>query len=141
MSHMQLEYEFATFVVVDGPYGGESIPVDVCGNLPDYEETIADCPDGTDPDDYYKEVAFAAVAGYCENVECYEIEEKSGWYGRISAPGYMDASDWSGPYDSEAECKRALCEDYDMCPACGQSTSDDYDRAGNPACRIYHSRA
>jgi hypothetical protein len=26
------------------------------------------------------------------------------WIGRYSAPGYLDATIWSGPYDSQEEC-------------------------------------
>ena len=33
-----------------------------------------------------------------------EIDEThNAWYFRLSASGYMDCTDWSGPYDSELE--------------------------------------
>lgn len=30
-----------------------------------------------------------------------ETPIETGWYGRLSAPGYLDCTDWSGPHDDE----------------------------------------
>jgi methionyl-tRNA synthetase len=60
------------------------------------------------------------------DVEEAEIEEQTGWWARLSAPGYMDATDWSGPFDSEAEAKAALAEEYDLCPKCLEELNTDY---------------
>lgn len=35
-----------------------------------------------------------------------------GWYARLSAPGYLDCTDWHGPYESEAQALVALWEVY-----------------------------
>ena len=32
-----------------------------------------------------------------------EIEPEAGWYSRLSASGYMDCTDWSGPFETEQE--------------------------------------
>jgi len=37
-----------------------------------------------------------------------------GWFGRLSAPGYMDATDWQGPFDRPWKALRAVCETYDV---------------------------
>ena len=42
--------------------------------------------------------------------------KQPGWYGRLSAPGYLDCTDWSGPYQSEEEAEEALNDMYDGDP-------------------------
>lgn len=50
------------------------------------------------------------VSGSIEDPdEC--IECKSGWLARMSAPGYMDCTEWT-VYDSEAEAWEQLLKDY-----------------------------
>lgn len=36
----------------------------------------------------------------------------AGVYGRLSAPGYMDCTDWHGPFDTEEEAVSALLSCY-----------------------------
>ena len=38
--------------------------------------------------------------------------KQRGWFGRLSAPGYLDSTDWSGPFDSEEEAYTFLNEIY-----------------------------
>ena len=35
-----------------------------------------------------------------------------GHFARLSAPGFMDCTEWSGPYDSAADAEAALSEMY-----------------------------
>ena len=35
-----------------------------------------------------------------------------GWFGRLSASGYLDCTDWHGPYASQAEALIALVDAY-----------------------------
>jgi hypothetical protein len=42
--------------------------------------------------------------------------QQTGWFGRLSAPGYPDGTDWSGPYDSRREANDALNDLYDGDP-------------------------
>lgn len=42
-----------------------------------------------------------AAAAY--GVEPEDVETVFGWFARLSAPGYMDCTDWIGPYDTEEE--------------------------------------
>jgi hypothetical protein len=46
--------------------------------------------------------------------------KQTGWYGRLSAPSYLDCTDWSGPYQSEQEASEALNDFYD-----GEPIEDD----------------
>lgn len=41
-----------------------------------------------------------------------EVEVKDGWCARLSASGYLDCTDWTGPYATEAEALEALAEMY-----------------------------
>ena len=42
-----------------------------------------------------------------------ELEEVcEGFYCRLSAPGYLDATEWSGPYDTRDEALSALVDMY-----------------------------
>lgn len=48
--------------------------------------------------------------------ECDDREPEdfsAGWYGRLSAPGYMDCTDWDGPYSCEAEALHAVMETFE----------------------------
>jgi len=36
-----------------------------------------------------------------------------GWYFRLSAPGYLDCTDWTGPYETEEEANEALAICYE----------------------------
>lgn len=38
--------------------------------------------------------------------------DSAGWYSRLSAPGYLDCTEWQGPYESEAHALVALYETY-----------------------------
>lgn len=48
------------------------------------------------------------------------IERASGWWSRLSAPGYLDCTDWQGPYTSADEALKDLAETHDICPECWQ---------------------
>ena len=50
-------------------------------------------------------------AGSIADEECLENTEP-GWYARLSAPGYLDCTDWVGPYDTEEEALEALFDVY-----------------------------
>ena len=43
--------------------------------------------------------------------DCAELERKTGWLARMSAPGYMDATPWSA-FESEQEAWDYLTEYY-----------------------------
>src|SRR5271167_1082360 len=44
----------------------------------------------------------------------YSFERKEGWYGRLSASGYLDCTDWHGPYATADEALDAVKEQYDV---------------------------
>lgn len=43
----------------------------------------------------------------------FTVEEKAtGWFARLSAPGYMDRTEWAGPFKSAEEAEAELDEMY-----------------------------
>jgi hypothetical protein len=59
------------------------------------------------------------------NVWSVERDESPMWYVRLSASGYMDATDWSGPYETEAEAQAYLRDSHDVDPETGESLSEE----------------
>lgn len=85
---------------VETTHGSEYIPELVCGDIM-----------------HEKDAGRETLSQYCEgNVyrESFSVERKVGWYGRLSAPGYLDCTEWEGPYESEEEAINAICEQYDV---------------------------
>lgn len=136
MPFMQVEVSGPEeWIILDGPCGGELIPCDVCGHLPTYAE-FADEYEGDNLDEDYADACFAVVRDYCENPEVMEIEQVSGYAGRLSAPGYLDCTEWLGPFDSAEEARREVLSLYDLCPACEDDRGSV--KGDNPACNFYH---
>lgn len=38
----------------------------------------------------------------------------AGWYGRLSAPGYLDCTEWQGPFTRAWMAIREVCRTYDV---------------------------
>lgn len=43
-------------------------------------------------------------------------KKRTGWYARLSAPGYLDCTDWVGPFETEEEADGYLGDYYDGDP-------------------------
>lgn len=41
-----------------------------------------------------------------------EDEAEPGWYARLSAPGYLDCTEWTGPFDSFDDAAQYLIETF-----------------------------
>jgi len=74
MSTMKPETVYGDWIVIDGDYGVSVYP-----------------------GEYFDEIE--AKADYGGRV--YECETITGWAARLSMPGFIDSTDWQGPYDSE----------------------------------------
>ena len=105
MAFMEPEVFLGEYYAVDADHGSTWIvPVDVSGlvetwaGLADYVEGDVDDPDGP------------AVV-------------QTGWLARLSAPGYLDCTDWS-VHATETEAREHLAEMYDACPDCGGDIND-----------------
>ena len=51
-------------------------------------------------------------AAQAYGVSADDVETVFGWFARLSAPGYMDCTEWSGPFDSEQAARDELREMY-----------------------------
>jgi len=54
----------------------------------------------------------------------YDRQEGIGWYTRLSASGYMDCTDWEGPFETEEEA-RGHWEDEGIDPDTGDDIEED----------------
>lgn len=88
MAFMEPQIEFMSAYLVETNIGTECVPEDVC-----------DDPTKLEP--------------YLEGSRIESVDRKEGWFGRLSAPGYMDCTEWLGPFDTEGEARVALDELYD----------------------------
>ncbi len=69
-------------------------------------------------------VTLEALAPYVEETpEDWEVRE--GWIARLPMPGYLNCTDWIGPFDSHGEAVAALASEQDVCPVCWVQCWDD----------------
>ena len=47
-----------------------------------------------------------------EGTRIIKIRETSGWFARLSADGYLDCTEWMGPFDSPEDALKELSETY-----------------------------
>lgn len=47
------------------------------------------------------------------------------WWCRLSAPGYMDCTDWSGPYETVEEARAAIVEMFEVDPDSGDEIEQE----------------
>jgi hypothetical protein len=58
---------------------------------------------------------------YRDDQEWREPPDKArGWFSRLSAPGYMDCTEWSGPFDTIEEAQADITETWDVDPVTGE---------------------
>lgn len=95
--------EFGEWVQVDGDNGTETIPADVVGALPEWDDTLSDS------DNLARQ--FATVRDYVETSRAFSIEKVSGWGARLSAPGFLDCTEWA-VFETEREALDYLRDMY-----------------------------
>jgi hypothetical protein len=95
---------FDTFVIVDTNCGSFSFPADLIGK--DLLDRIQD-EDAILTNEEQKEL-LQYTAGYT----FFSAEVKEGYFSRLSASGFMDCTDWHGPYETLYECIWDLFNSY-----------------------------
>jgi hypothetical protein len=89
MAHMIPEYVKTQKWNLTKPNGDEEIFDDV-RDAGDYIDKHA-----TDKDDYV--------------ITC-----ARGWFARLSAPGYLDCTEWGGPFDTAFDARQYIVDTYDV---------------------------
>lgn len=147
MSFMQPEIVFGDWIEVDGDNGTEFLPADLV-TLPDYDafERPDDLPEDAefpDQDESWLEAARAACEDYIESRKVYTIAVRQGWGARMSAPGYMDCTEWC-VFATEGEAEDYLKEYYgddetedDESEESGDDGPDDDSITSTDHCRWY----
>jgi hypothetical protein len=64
-------------------------------------------------------------ADYVEFGTPEEVERVSGWFARLSAPGYLDATPWAGPFETEQEAREYIEETWEVDPDTGDSLEEN----------------
>lgn len=115
MAHMKPQAVHMTAVVVETDSGTEVVDSDLIGS-DEWRQMIAEEEEPTDD-------TLALLGDYCDGKpRSYEVQEPA-WYGRLSAPGYLDGTGWDGPHDSERAAIMSQCELYEVDPD-GEDASD-----------------
>jgi hypothetical protein len=92
---------------VETTQGTSIVPAEFCSNPPTLEEMQQYC-EGT----------ILLVDGEPD------YQRQEGWYARFSAPGYMDCTDYIGPYKTAELAFDALAETHECCRHCWEQCWD-----------------
>jgi hypothetical protein len=121
MAFMQLRAEHGTWYVVENHRGdSELIPGDLVPGLD---------PEGAHHFDAPARLFDPYLPPGFTDHEPLSFDRKVGWCARYSAPGYMDCTEWVGPYatreQAETECREMRGDDEDE-----QGDTEDDSAAG-----------
>ena len=53
------------------------------------------------------------------------IGMETGWFYRLSAPGYMDCTEWCGPFETEDGARSDLSETWEVDPDTGDDLPEE----------------
>ena len=101
-----------SWVNIDGNKGGLSVPLD--------------CWEGFDDDGKPANTVEVCTEDCCYNAGEYTVEIVEGFGARLSAPGYMDCTEWV-VFDTEENARAYLVSTYELCPEDLHDHSDDED--------------
>lgn len=133
MSFMELQTRRGDWYEVDGNDGGAIIPADLVACSIGTGHVFERGKDGAFPG--LSRALGPYYIGGADSI--YSVELVRGWCARYSAPGYMDCTDWCGPYPTEREavdeCKRLFGEDEDDGANSDTDDTDTADTADAPS--------
>ena len=61
-----------------------------------------------------------ALADYVEGGDVVEAHLVQGWFVHLSAPGYMDQTEWDGPFKTKKEAMTHLEDTFEVDPVTGE---------------------
>lgn len=102
MAHMRPHYENTTMWMLTRP-NGDSELFDVCEHACYEIERDIDIGNG----------------------ESYIITCQQGWFARLSADGYLDCTDWGGPFYSEEGARGYIVDTYEVDPVTGDPLPEE----------------
>lgn len=77
------------------------------------------------PDQVSKDPANEEFADHVQGeIELIEMTEE-GWFCHMSAPGYLDQTEWEGPFATRAEARCHIVENFDVDPDSGEPLEDN----------------
>lgn len=133
MAFMEPQVEYGQWLEIDTTNGTEFIPADLISLDIELNET-------SENEEHLEE-----VAQYCEG-EPQSVKLREGWGCRLSAPGYMDCTEWS-VFETEKEAKEHLDEMYggedaDECDECNRSIPNGVagglaNKHHDPSCSLF----
>lgn len=109
MDFMKPEIVFGDFLRVEDHHGAfiTCIPAEIV-NLSFRE------PDNIPIDELTDAASLSEVKGYCQGEIPASIKITRGkYFARLSASGFMDRTEWAGPFNTEEAAKTYLVETYD----------------------------
>jgi hypothetical protein len=101
MPHMIPVYDDMECFLVETSHGTECVPCDLTD-----EDSLADYLEGKQSPDEI-------------------VERKRGIYCRLSAPGYMDCTEWAGPFETIEEAQEHIRDMYDVDPETGEDLEEE----------------
>ena len=96
--------EHFTAVILDTDAGSWAVPTDSCGEYGEDQHL--------NKDDEPNQEAADQFLPYTEGNDLYEIARKTGFFSRLSMPGYLDCTEWHGPFDTERKAAEYLEDIY-----------------------------
>lgn len=109
---MKPEIDHCDYWEVDTMDGSFIIPTDLLSRPENWPDGIVERDDDGLNDELWDGVTEALATFLETNRGILTIEHKHGWIGRMSMPGYMDATEWQA-FDSEQEAIESLEESED----------------------------
>ncbi len=108
MGFMQPQIEWDEWIVIDGDNGITFIPSYLVGTIHISEGDTIDCESLDGDDEPYDWAGIISSLGdYYDGHRIDEVSIRSGWGARLSAPGYMDCTEWC-VFDTEQEARDYL---------------------------------
>jgi hypothetical protein len=117
MSHMQPEIREDNWYKVETKHGTEMVCSDfVTLTLPVGKTLVAG-------DKGFRK-AVDRLQDFVSSPDITEVTCVHGFGARLSAPGFMDCTDWT-VFDTEEKAKVYIRDAWDICPECGAEISED----------------
>jgi hypothetical protein len=107
VAFMQPTAEYSEWLILDTDQGGQVIDRDI---LSMSRDTLVQL---IDRDDNYEKLQ-ERIRDYFGGTRIHSAELQKGWCSRLTAAGYLDSTEWDGPYDTAEEALDACKDLYEV---------------------------